>query len=176
MLHSIGQRRSPNVHIPCLMRVGLSLCCLLFADVSFLRSTSHFLWCLTLAEIDVNQPMHTGHGLFIHTLDNVVCHGPMSLASCIQTTLNAWKPWQMVYVIGQYCLVNAFMIKIISPSRCTLKEWYVQAMSNVTKVDARILQLIFPLHGYCLLSWMMSHCWCTQATSDVALPMRSDHN
>lgn len=118
ILHFFSQLWFPNVHMPCVLCVGLDWCYLLLADVASINIISLILQFLLLGDINVTQVKHTCHGLCVHDLENASYHFLTMLARCVQTMLDAWRLLLMLLAICRYCLVDPWRTTRMSPSQC----------------------------------------------------------
>lgn len=158
MMLFIGQRCFSDVHMSCLIHVGLSLCFLPFANVSCPKYTSLDCWCLLLQTLMFLRRCTHATGYACISLDDVVCRSPMLLSKCAQTMSDASTHWLMRLIVGWLFLANIWKPRYVAYSMCTHHVSCKHALYDAA------------------LHWTIYTSWCMKDMTDVVDSMHIRHD
>lgn len=133
-LHSIGEHRFLDAHIPYKRCSIYGWWYLLLVDVPYPKSRSFEWWCMPFADVDIAQSMRTHHILYVHALDDNV--------GCVLTTLDRWE--QTTSYTWRHCLV-------LPPIGWSL-------LADICRTTTDVAQSVLTCHDCCVQSLAYGSC------------------
>lgn len=162
MLHSIGECRFLDIHMPFKTRAIHWWWLLLFVDVPCPKRIIFGLRCMPLANANVTQSIHTHQRLCVHTFDDNASCCLILIDRCAQTTSDVWSTWLVLWTIVRHCLADICSTQPMSLSQCTQSTMFTPLLFVCEIGLCRLCNALRPR--------LISFSQCTHATSYVCRP------